>query len=237
MGAWTHDTSSAEELKQQARDRLYPKLHDPNYLILDRRRRIFQKWLADVPGQLRVLDVGGRLQPYRPLLEERLAAYAALDIRSSALVSVVAKGEQIPLASGVFDLVICTQVLEYVFDPSVVVKEIHRVLKPGGVLLLSVPAIFPRDADEECWRFEPAALRTLLAGFSKFEIQPEGSSIRGFLRTVNVFLVYCAKSMVLKTALSYLVAAPLNLLAEALESLVRTENTVFTANYSAFARK
>jgi SAM-dependent methyltransferase len=233
-----HDPGSIEELKRQAQDRLYPKIADPNYLILHKRRELFQKWLRDVPGgQLTVLDVGGRLQPYRPLVEERLARYVAVDVRTSALVDVAGRGEQLPLASGLFDIVFCTQVLEFVPDPRLAVAEIHRVLKPGGVLLMSVSAIFPRAADEEHWRFEPAALQMLLAGFSQFEIQPEGSSISGFLRTMSVFLVYCAKSKLLKTALCYMVAAPLNLLAKALESVLRTKNTVFTANYSAFARK
>ncbi len=64
-----------------------------------------------------------------------------------------------------FDLVICTQVLEYLPDPSLAVEEIRRVLRKGGVAFISVPSIFPRDSDNEYWRFLPEGLRYLLRDF------------------------------------------------------------------------
>lgn len=44
---------------------------------------------------------------------------------------VVAAGEQLPYASGLFDLVICLDVLEHVADAPSVLEEMYRVLKPG----------------------------------------------------------------------------------------------------------
>jgi len=61
-----------------------------------------------------VLDVGGRNQPYRPLLEGRISRYLAVDLRRTTLVNVVGRGEQTPVAGNMFDLVICTLMLEYV---------------------------------------------------------------------------------------------------------------------------
>src|SRR5437879_10757042 len=58
-------TAFAAEL---GRERLYPSLWNPDYLVLNERRRHFSEWAQRVPGQgLSVLDVGGRIQPYRPL--------------------------------------------------------------------------------------------------------------------------------------------------------------------------
>src|SRR5712691_2056674 len=169
------DTHSLEELLKTANQRLYPSLTNPNWLVLRRRREIFRKWLAQIDGRdLEVLDVGGRIQPYRPLLEGRLRRYLAVDLRRTPLVNIVARGEQIPLASAQFDVVICTQVLEYIPEPAAVIAEIHRVLRTGGCLLLSVPAVFPRDSDFDSWRFLPTALRQLLAAFSDSEVVPEG---------------------------------------------------------------
>ena len=119
---------------------------------------------------------------------EALRRYVAVDLRQTPLVNVVGRGEQIPFAEAQFDLVICTQVLEYIPEPAAVIAEIYRVLKPGGVLLLSVPAVSPRDADEDCWRFLPGALRQLLAAFSHSEVVPEGGSVVGFFRAINVCL-------------------------------------------------
>jgi SAM-dependent methyltransferase len=45
--------------------------------------------------------------------------------------------ESLPFEDGAFDLVLCTQVLEHVVDPSAVLRELARVLEPGGTLLLS----------------------------------------------------------------------------------------------------
>ena len=58
--------------------------------------------------------------------------------------------------------------LEYAPDPGLVLSEIHRVLKPGGKVLLSVPSVFPQDADEDRWRFLPAGIRQLCQLFRKW---------------------------------------------------------------------
>jgi ubiquinone/menaquinone biosynthesis C-methylase UbiE len=45
----------------------------------------------------------------------------------------------LPFAAGSFDRVYCSEVLEHLVDPGAAVAEIRRVLKPGGVAVLSVP--------------------------------------------------------------------------------------------------
>ncbi len=51
-------------------------------------------------------------------------------------------GEQLPFADGAFERVICTETLEHVDDDSVLARELVRVLKPGGILAVSVPDEF-----------------------------------------------------------------------------------------------
>lgn len=51
-------------------------------------------------------------------------------------------GERLPFADGAFDRVICTETLEHVDDDSVLARELHRVLAPGGILAVSVPDEF-----------------------------------------------------------------------------------------------
>ena len=188
-------TETLEEVQRQGKERLYPSLANPNWLVLRRRHEIFLRWLENVrSSDLFVLDVGGRIQPYRALLTGREVRYVAVDLRSTPLVNVVANAAELPLASEQFDLVFCTQMLEYVPDPSRVVAEIYRVLKPRGMLLLSVPSLAIRDSDEDRWRFWPAGVRQLLASFSQVEVVPEGGSIAGFFRTVNAGLDVLAKA-------------------------------------------
>ena len=238
MRAVSQDTASVEESKRHALSRLYPWLSDPNYLILRGRRKLFQRWLAGVPGNgLRVLDIGGRVQPYRRLVEDRLSRYVAVDVKRSGVVDIVGMAEQLPLISEAFDLVFCTCVLEYTTDPRAALAEIHRVLKPGGVLLLSVSGFSPRFDEAELWRFQPGAVRMLLAGFSKYEVVPEGTSVSGVIRCVSFFLVSAGKFELARRMLRYLVALPLNLLGSAIEALALTTNSQFSANYSALAQK
>jgi len=225
-------------VNREGRDRLYPSLTNPSWLVLRRRREIFRKWLARVDSRdLDVLDVGGRIQPYRPLLEGRLRRYVAVDLRRTPLVNIVARGEQIPLASAQFDLVICTQVLEYIPEPGAVIAEIHRVLKPGGRLVLSVPAVFPRDSDHDSWRFLPGSLRCLLRSFRDVEVVAEGSSVAGVFRTAGVCLVMFVKPAFIVKLLRFTLIPVLNITAASLESLFRSSNDQFAANFSAFAKK
>src|SRR5687768_1976282 len=52
---------------------------------------------------------------------------------------IVAAGEQLPYGSGMFDLVLCMDVLEHVAQAPTVLREMYRVLKPGGIVLTTVP--------------------------------------------------------------------------------------------------
>ncbi len=59
-------------------------------------------------------------------------------------------GYALPLESESFERVICCEVLEHVDDYPAMIKELIRVLKPGGYLALSVPKYFP---ERLCWLF------------------------------------------------------------------------------------
>jgi SAM-dependent methyltransferase len=229
---------TADSLNRDGRRRLYPSLTNPNWLVLRRRREIFRGWIARINDrQLDVLDVGGRVQPYRPVLEGCVRRYIAIDLQKTMLVNIAARAEQMPLAANQFDLVICTQMLEYAPEPAAVVDEIHRVLKPGGCLFLSVPSISPQDADHDAWRFLPAALRNLLSGFSTYEIAPEGGSVIGFFRSVNVCLSIFVRYRVLRSMFQLTLCPLLNVAGEIFNFLSGSNNDQFCANYSVWARK
>ena len=179
--------------------------------------------------------MGGRLQAYRLLLKDRVGLYIAIDPVFEGLINVIAVGEFLPFSDDTFDLVICTQVLNYSAEPSRLISEIHRVLKKGSFLFLSVPAIFPRYHDQR-WRFMPEGLLVLLSSFSDVEIIPEGFSIAGLFRTINLFLDTFVRSKRLRALVASTVFPMTNVAGLLLDRFSRRKSQ-FTTNYSCTASK
>lgn len=97
--------------------------------------------LARVEPGKAVLDIGsrdGNLRHYLP----GDARYRGVDIAerfASEYVTVHDLSAGLPFGDAAFDYVFCIEVLEHVPDPWGTLTEIHRVLRPSGVLTLSVP--------------------------------------------------------------------------------------------------
>jgi len=70
---------------------------------------------------------------------------------SPAPVFIQGDGHQLPFAEHSFDHLICSEVLEHIEKLDSFLKEITRVLKPGGTLIVSVPRAWP---EKICWRLE-----------------------------------------------------------------------------------
>ncbi len=86
----------------------------------------------------RVLDIGAERQPFRPYLPAE-TAYIALDVVPTSGLHVVSSALALPFGDGIFDGVICTEVLEHVPEPELALREIFRVLRPGGLAYITVP--------------------------------------------------------------------------------------------------
>jgi glycosyltransferase involved in cell wall biosynthesis/SAM-dependent methyltransferase len=81
----------------------------------------------------------------------------------AALVGDLAEGHDFP--SRVFDCIVLTQTLHFIFDMGKAVATLHRMLKPGGVLLVTVPGISCIEHDANwppLWTLSATALRRLL---------------------------------------------------------------------------
>src|SRR3546814_2644916 len=71
--------------------------------------------------------------------------------------------KKFPFESDIFNSVLCNQVLEHVFNPDAFLQEIHRVLRAGGMLLLTVPFVW--DEHEQPYdyaRYSTFGLKSLL---------------------------------------------------------------------------
>jgi SAM-dependent methyltransferase len=94
----------------------------------------------------RILDVGCGEKPYANLFAA--TEYIGIDIEQSghdhtrSNIDVFYDGLNIPFEDNSFDSIVCFEVLEHVFEPDKIVQEMHRVLKPGGKVLLTTPFIW-----------------------------------------------------------------------------------------------
>jgi len=218
--------------------RLYPRLTDPNFLVLRSRRIIFQNWISNIGGSsLRILDVGGRYQPYRRLFGNRVGRYIACDLARTELVDVIASGESLPFASNTFDIIIATQVFDYFPQPRKAAEEIYAALKPGGVLLMSVASVAPRFADQELWRFTRGGIRATFSQFRSVEVAAEASSLGGFFRTTNIWLHSFTHRSFLRKLYEVTICPCLNSAGWALERAGLSRDDQFAPNYSVFAVK
>jgi 2-polyprenyl-3-methyl-5-hydroxy-6-metoxy-1,4-benzoquinol methylase len=90
-----------------------------------------------------------------------------------------AEGHKLPFANGTFDVVVLDEVIEHLVDTDSIMDEIHRVLKPGGQLLLSTPNL-------AAWFNRAALLLGVQPAFSEVSFKKvygrPGSGLVGHLR-------------------------------------------------------
>ena len=116
-----------------------------------------------------VLDVGsGGLKRYASLF--KCEKYITLDIDEKCGSDIIASVEKIPMGDESVDAIICTQVLGDIKDIELAVREFYRVLKRGGVILLT-ESLFNELHDEpnDFWRFTSFSLKYILEE-NKFKI-------------------------------------------------------------------
>lgn len=122
----------------------------------------------------RVLDFGCGTRPYEAWFRSAGADYQGADIDGGHEVQLRADGS-IAAAAATFDMVASFQVLEHVWDLATYLGESHRVLKPGGWLLLSTHGTWfyhPHPGDYRRWTAEGLRREIEAHGFKLLEIRP-----------------------------------------------------------------
>ena len=96
-----------------------------------------------VQGEL--LDVGCGRRPYEKTYFANASHYVGMDYLSDrSCPDVVGSATDIPFPENSFDTVVSTEVLEHVPDPAKAIREMFRVVRPGGYVILTTPMYWPR---------------------------------------------------------------------------------------------
>ncbi|MGH7025491.1 MAG: class I SAM-dependent methyltransferase [Caulobacteraceae bacterium] len=125
-----------------------------------------------------VLDAGSGRGGWKDIILKAGAVRETVDIEPREDLTWTADLEAMPqVPDARYDAVVCHQVLEHVPDPGSALSEIFRVLKPGGLLILSVPHLSRlHELPHDYFRYTPNGMRAVLerSGFEVSQIAPYG---------------------------------------------------------------
>jgi SAM-dependent methyltransferase len=144
-------------------------------------------------------------------------------------------GKTFPFSDGEFDAVLTSEVLEHVFNPDEFLSEINRVLRDGGVLLLTVPFVW--DEHEQPFGYAPYSsfgLRHLLESHG-FEIIEHGKTmddIRVIFQLVNAYIYKKTVTGSWRTnlLLTVILMAPFNVLGELFARILPNNSDFYLDN-------
>ncbi len=119
---------------------------------------IYEFGSLQVPGQEGFADLRSIFQGKK---------YVGADMRQGLGVDQVLNLHDIDLPPESVGTILCLDTLEHVEYPRRAIEEIHRVLKPNGIVIISSVMNFPiHDYPYDYWRFTPEAFRSLLKPFA-----------------------------------------------------------------------
>ena len=201
-----------------------------------------------------LLDAGSGDQRYKQLFPQCIYESTDFeqvdkDYESSTYICDLA---DIPVEDNRFDSIVFTQVMEHLPEPTMVLKELLRVAKPGATLFYSGPLTFhEHEKPYDFYRYTQFGVRHLFetAGWEIVELRPLDS----YLSTVAYHLNYMARNLPRKRAeygaggrglIAYILLKPFKRMARHMSSVVakaaarhRYNTTGHPMNYMSIARK
>lgn len=192
----------------------------------------------------RTLDVGCGSMPYEALY--RASEYVGLEYdspqsRTTGKADVYYDGGAFPFEDASFDSVVANQVFEHVFNPAEFLAEVQRVLKPGGMLLMTMPFAWDEhEQPHDFARYSSFGIRALLEGhgFEVVEQRKSTDDIRAVFQLLNAYIFKKSKAHGWARAAAMLfLMAPLNILGQLLGALLPRNEDLYLDNIVLARRK
>lgn len=217
-----------------------PGIKMPNYLIRKRLLASIKEYSLLLNGKL--LDFGCGSKPYRSLF--KCEEYIGLDFESlghphnNEEIDIYYDGKTIPFSNNTFDAVFSSEVFEHIFNLENILKEINRVLKPGGKLLITCPFCFPEhEIPNDFARYTSFAIQDLLKR-NNFDIQvyeKTGNTVEAIFQLwiiyLHLHLLSKLKNIpVIREIARIVVIIPLNILALASSKIFPVRKDLYLNN-------
>jgi len=178
-------------------EKLGTSIIHPQFLLIKFQKEGIETAKKYAKGKL--LDIGCGRMPYRKAFLPFVDSYTGVDhpeisslYSSDIKPDVLADAKELPFPKNTFDIALMFQVLEHVDSPDKVIKEAGRILKPNGILIITVPFFYPlHDMPHDWGRYTSTALKSYVkeASLNIVKIKANGSFFQFWLQSLNTFLV------------------------------------------------
>lgn len=191
-----------------------------------------KKTIPKFKGHL--LDIGCGKMPYKAYIlnNSNVSNYIGLDIENALIYDNHVKpdftwdGRVMPFENLSFECAFATEVLEHCPEPEVVLKEVNRVLKPGGLFFFTVPFLWNlHETPHDEYRYTPFSLQRHLenSGFNDIEINATGGWHASMAQMLGLWVRRSPMSKTKRKYLSFLIKPVIKKLLK----LDKNENVLF----------
>lgn len=209
---------------------------NPFFFIRHAYFKNIKKYIPRLKGTL--LDFGCGRKPFEDLFT--VERYIGVDLKSTghdhknSKIDVYYDGKHLPFENETFDCLFCGEVLEHVFNPDEILKELNRVLKPGAKALITVPFSWnEHETPYDYARYSSFGIKYLLEknGFTILEQIKTGSFARvNFQNWALYFFEIFKKWGRPGYILSLLFIAPINIIGSLLLVVMPKNKTLYFTN-------
>jgi SAM-dependent methyltransferase len=214
-----------------------PSLFHPYYFIRKGLLHKVAQYAPTLHGDL--LDFGCGNKPYKPLFVN-VASYVGVDFENEGhshkneQIDYYYDGKTLPFDDEKFDSIFSSEVFEHIFNLDEILKELNRVLKPGGKLLLTCPFVWPEhEKPYDFARYTRFALQSKLEG-SGFEMVVVDKAGNFFTTISQLQQAYLTDVLFPKLTFPFLVKLAKTLVIPVLNIVGLLLNKIFPVNNSLY---
>lgn len=188
------------------------------------------------------MDFGCGSKPYRNIFP--VEEYIGVDFyneghpHDNEHIDVFYDGKKLPFPDADFDSVLSSEVFEHIFNLPDIIREIHRVMKPGGKLLITCPFVWnEHEVPHDYARYTKFALYDMMekSGFRVLEFEKSGNFIT---TTFQIWILYwytilgkaAKKNILARWFLKYFLVFPLNVCGLVTNFILPVNKTLYLNN-------
>ena len=217
-----------------------PGITYPAYLTRNRLLNAIAMYAAKLEGIM--LDFGCGSKPYKSLFN--VEKYIGVDFENpghphiNEQIDVFYDGKNIPFEDEYFDAVFSSEVFEHVFNLDEILRELNRVVKPKGLMLITCPfAICEHEVPHDFARYSSYGIKYLLEknGFQILFQEKTGNSIETIFQLRLMYIhqhitPYIRKIPIVRSVFRFLIYTTLNIAAVVLGKIFPAGKDLYLNN-------